>query len=212
MPRLPSPAPAVYYTLENSWPLGLALILASVLAFALLNARSRFKMAKIVTVLLVLGGIGVIIAGYTVKTEREVLREKTRELVELTAKADTAGLRDMLQETARVLAFGIVPGPRGREEILDSVRTNLGERYPIGEHSIGSVQASIDGKNVARTQVRVWVKPRDDQKLYDISTGAWFRLDWQRDPLPQPGAFGPWKVSKITVMQIDGLGTRGDME
>lgn len=206
--RLPSPAPAVYYTLENPWPLGVAMILASVLAFALLNARSRFKLAKVVTALLVLCGVGVIIAGLSVTTEREVLRSKTRDLVNLTAKADTTALRDMLQETSSVLAFGVIPGPRGREAILDAVRVNLGERYPIGEHSVGAVQATLDGKNVARTQVRVWVKPTDDQKLYDVATGAWFRLDWQRDPLPERGQFGPWRVSRITVMQIDGLGTR----
>lgn len=212
VPRLPTPAPAVYYTLENPWPLGIALILASVLAYALLNARSRFKMAKVVAALLLLCGIGVIIAGSIITTEREVLREQTRALVDLTAKADTTQLRDMLQETASVLAFGVVPGPRGRDAILDAVRVNLGERYPIGEHSVGSVQACLDGKNVARTQVRVWVKPTEDQKLYDVSTGAWFRLDWQRDPLAERGQFGPWRVSRITVMQIDGLGTREGME
>lgn len=208
VPRLPSPPPGLYYTLENPWPLGIGLVVGSLIAYALLNARSRFKLAKVVAAMLVVLGVLVMIAGTAITTEREALRERTRELVTLTAKANTAELSPMLQETASVLAFGVVPGPQGREAILEAVRVNLRERYPIAELRIGSVQAVLDGKNVARTQVRVWVKPSEDQRLYDVATGSWFRIDWQRDPLAERGAFGPWRVSRITVMQVDGLGAR----
>lgn len=211
IPSLPSPPPGVYYVVENPWPLSIILVLLAIPAYALLNARRQFRLAPIVSALLVLAGGGVFIAAMLVKTEREVLRERTAALAEAALAARTVEVGEMLMQSANVSAFSIIPGPQGREAILDAIRQYLGEQYPIDESRIGTVQAHLDGQNVARTQVRVWAKPKKDQRLYDAMTGAWFRLDWQRDPLRE-GGYGPWKVGKITVLQLDTVGANPQID
>jgi hypothetical protein len=205
VPRLPDPPLFAHYVLENPWPLTIGLALVGIVAMLVLKRRGMpaegtralglaFLLAAIVAGL-----------GAAITTQRETLRSRTRELVDLTAEAKTTDLRDLLTEQARVGAFMVhFGGVRGREEVLGAVRRYLGEQIPLESHEIGPVQATIDGPNIARTQVRVWVKPRKDEQKYGVATGAWFRIEWRRD-----GA-GPWRASTISIMQIDGAGVNTD--
>ncbi len=139
-------------------------------------------------------------AAALITTEREVLAERTHSAATLTAAAKVTDLRELLTERASVRAFGPVPVPHGRDEILDVVQSTLGRSLIVKDLKIGPVRAVVDGPNVARTQVRVWSTFEGEQALYNAPLGAWFRLDWTRD------GTGPWRITSINVMQIDGAG------
>lgn len=205
VPQLAGPPALSYYILENPWPLTIGLAICGVVAMLILQRRGQPRQARIACILALTLAAIVAGLGVAITTPREVLRARTRELVALTAQARVTELRELLTEKARVGAFGsYFPGVRGREEVLASVNKYLGQDYRLASHEIGPVQAVVDGPNMARTQVRVWVKLNKDQEMYGGSIGAWFRIDWMRD------GDGPWHATSISIMQIDFLGPNKD--
>jgi hypothetical protein len=206
VPRLPDPPFLAYYLLENPWPPVTALAIGAAIAVVVLGRQGKQRQGtRAAAAALGLAGILLVLA-YSVTTDREVLRRATRNLVDLTAAADTTGLRDQMTDQVRVGAFGgQIPGLHGRDDVLTAVRRYLGDQYPLESHQIGFVQAVMDGPNIARTQVRVWVNLKKDQQMYGAATGMWFRIEWRRD------GNSPWRASVITIMQIDGFGINSEM-
>ncbi len=206
VPRLPDPPALAYYIFENPWPLTIGLGVCGLVAMLVLRRHGQWREGKTIFACAAVLATLVVGLGYGVTTPRETLRARTRELIDLAAAVKATELRELLTEQARVGVFSShFGGVRGREEVLKAVQTYLGDSHPLESHEIGPVQAVVDGPNVARTQVRVWVKPQKDQQLYGVATGAWFRLDWKREEQ------GPWRVVAITIMQIDGLGVNAEM-
>lgn len=205
VPRLGDPPALAHYILENPWPLAIGLAICGLVALVVLQRRGQPREGKLVCLVAI--ALAAIVAGLglAITTQRETLRARTRELVDLTATVKTTELREMLTEQVRVGVFSSFVGVRGREELLTEVRKKLDGEIRLESHEIGPVQAVVDGPNMARTQVRVWVKPQKDQQLYGIATGAWFRIDWTRS------SDGPWKVVAITIMQVDGAGVNPEL-
>ncbi|HMN42629.1 MAG TPA: hypothetical protein PKE29_17445 [Phycisphaerales bacterium] len=200
VPMLASPPPLAHYLVENPWPVIAGLGLAGVVALILMQRRDRLKDGlKALAAALALAA-AVFAAATLITTQRETLADRTRAAATLAAAANTTDLRDLLTDRAYVRAFGPIPMPRGREDLLNTVRSTLGGSYIVKDLKIGPVRAVIDGPNVARSQVRVWATLGGEQALYNAPIGAWFRLGWTRD-----GA-GPWRITDITVLQLDGLG------
>lgn len=200
---LPSPPILERVLFEAPFPAMGGVALAGAVAFIILNRTGKARVG------LLAAGAAVALAGLIylvsvlVTTEREVLAQRTRALIAAAATANTGDLATLLD--ARV-DFILAGGSVDRTRVIDLVAENINRRVTITSYDIGAVTASIDGENVARTQVRVWI--RSDAALYDAPTGSTWRLDWRRD-LPPPGAttpHGPWLVSAITPMQIDGVG------
>ncbi len=210
VPHLPDPPFLAWYFLENPWPVAIAATAAGVVVMLIARRQGKAESGT----RLMFAGIAlacvVLMLGYLVTTEREVLRERTRALGEFTVAAQTTSLRELLTDQSRIAPFvsGMVnySGVRGRDEVLDAVRSRIAEFGPFESHEIGPVQAIVDGTNLARTQVRVWAKPRKDMQVIGASTGLWLRIDWRRE-----GNDGPWRASAITIMQIDGVGMNKDM-
>lgn len=203
---LPSPPLWEYLLLESPLAFFVALIVVEVLV-CFESARRRSLRLQVVGTLAVFAvAMILLVVSRSIETEREKLQARTRELIDAAATVDIATLDPLLSESVGINLLAGMSIPAGKQGLLRAVREYLGERYPLAEHSIGRVQASVDGVNVARTQVRVWVKPKE-RTLYDFATGGWYRLDWRRDPVAdQPGQFGPWRVSSISMLQLDGIG------
>jgi len=200
VPTLPAAPVLPHYLLEDPWPVVVGLLLAGLIAAIVLHRRDRLKSGLRILGLAVVLAAGVYALASLVTTEREVLAARTRDAATFTAAAKVSDLRDLLTERASVHAFNPIPVPHGREELLDTVRSTLGHSIIVKELTIGPVRAVVDGPNVARTQVRVWAKLDGEQAFYNAPIGAWFRLDWTRE------ALGPWRITGINVMQIDGVG------
>lgn len=204
--RLADPPAGAYYLLENPWPVAIALVVAAAIGAMLFRQRGGTGRGVRLVVAGIAGAAVVLILGYAVTTERETLRDRTRRLVDAAARGSSAELGPMLMERTRVGAFApVFGGVRGREEVVAAVRAYIEQFGPLESWEKGFVQAVVDGPNIARTQVRVWAKPRKDAQIYGAATGMWFRVEWRRV------GDGPWRASTIDVMQIDGVGVNGEI-
>lgn len=199
VPRLPDPPALTHYLLESPWFAVVGLALGGAIALVVLNRQGRASLGA--GIMLVGFALAVLLAvvAYLVETQRERLIRQTRELVTRTAAADTAALRPMLSERVNVVSALPLTLPVDKETLLDRVRQELGEAHPIAEHSTGGEQASIDGVNTARTQLRVWVQLHRDQAITGAPIGSWWRIDWRKEG-------DEWRVATITLMQLDGVG------
>jgi hypothetical protein len=206
VPMLPSPPLLAHYLLENPWPVLAGLITAGIIAAVVLNRRGRLRAGLRILAMAAVLALGVWILAASVTTEREVLRARTRELVETTVAVRTAELADMLTDRISVSSPVGAPSPQGKDAVLQAVEQTLTSAISIKEHTVGPVSAVVDGPNVARTQVRVWVRLKGDAAFYDAPLGAWFRIGWTRTRGSGNEPDGPWRVTSIDVLQVDGLG------
>lgn len=199
VPRLPDPPALTHYLLESPWFAVVGLALGGAIALIVLNRRGQAGLGvKIMLAGIVLAAMLAVVAHF-VETQREGLIRQTRELVARTAAADTAALRPMLSDRVNVVSALPLTLPVDKQTLLDRVRQELGEAHPIAEHSTGGEQASIDGVNTARTQLRVWVQLHRDQAITGAPIGSWWRIDWRKES-------DEWRVATITLTQLDGLG------
>lgn len=198
------------WLLESPWLLMGVLVVLGVLGFLALSRQGRSRPAAGALILgLVLAAMAFSISAL-VTTPRETLQGLTRDTIAAAATADTRRLGDLLEPQARAILPSPLPSVGGgRDALLDAVRQYPGGEYPIREHSVSAVQAVIDGPNTARTQVRVWARLNKEQAFYDAPIGSWWRLSWRRDPGSGPGQWGPWRITTIEMLQLDGFGRSG---
>ena len=201
VPRLPDPPAITHYLLESPWFAVVGLALAGAIALIVMNRRGRAGQgATIMLAAFALAALVAIVASL-VEPQREALIRQTRELVARTAAVDTAALGPMLSDRVSITStptLGITL-PVDKASLLESVRRYLGDTFRIVNHSTGGEQASIEGSNTARTQLRVWVELDRDQAMIGAPIGSWWRIDWRREG-------DQWRVSGLTLMQLDGVG------
>lgn len=194
--------------LENPWPTAGALAVLAVAVLALMSrvdggrAVGRIPVRTILAAGLVVAGGAIMAVGMSVTTDREQLRAGTASLVDATAAQDMERLEVLLAPGAQLhvpLRVPIGAGPTvPREQIFALVEDVLGRRYPLKEHRVMEVQATLDGQRVGRTQVRVRVVPEATQFPHT----SWWRVDWVR------GDDGRWRVLGIEPLDIPGAGLR----
>lgn len=141
---------------------------------------------------LLAGAVGVVLAaailavGATVTTDRETLRQRSRELVAAALVADRPALAGMLREDARVRTrFG---SGEGRDRVVAMAGMIGGV---VGTADVRAVRVDLRGPRVARTQIRVSVTG-------DVPPASWWAVDWQRDD-------DAWVVTAIEPIWIQGL-------
>jgi hypothetical protein len=174
------------------------LAIIAAIAFARRNQRRR---GLIVAAALAAAAAGLALLATLVTTDREVLLERTQALIAATAAVDTTPLTDLLSEDASLRTAGsiarVLPDIETRGEILARAEGELRGRYRISSWEILDRQATLDGPNVARTQVRVGVEA--DQ--FSRTHYSWWRLHWERDPS------GQWRCFEIEPLWIQFVGS-----
>lgn len=197
---LPEPSAFQRFVLEQPTLPAVVLMVLGVVAFFAIRGSASAKHAPTVLFTgLAFAGL-VFAAGSLVQTDRERLIDRQDALIDAIAAADIPTLDRMLAPDARVrgVQAPFLQDGLGREQILGTVRSILGERYDVS--TVGRIerQAVIDGPNAARTQVYVRVATENAGQ-----TWAWFLIGWRLDP----GASGEpeWKVIEIEPLFISGV-------
>ncbi|GIW73734.1 MAG: hypothetical protein KatS3mg103_0256 [Phycisphaerales bacterium] len=178
----------------------LALVLLSGVCLAVLARRNRRAAVALAGVLLLAAG-GLALSAHLVTTTRERLLSRTAQLVHAVARADASALGELLAEDAQLKASGdlgrVLPRIEGRQALIGRIEQDLGGRYALERWAVHDAQATVDGPNVARTQVRVAVQPR----AFDRPHASWWRLHWTRDQL------GRWRCFEIEPRWIQLVGS-----
>jgi hypothetical protein len=180
------------WVLEQPVPLGVVLVLAAIVAWFILRGQGKAREGTRVGGILVLLAIAVVATGSLVETEQEKLKARARELVAAVASANTTRVGPMLTDDVIAQPFGLP-----RDVILSKMESTLGGSLRIKEHKISTLRAALEGKSMARTQLRVHVVA--DGALYAGPVGSWWMIHWRKD------AAGVWKADEIEMQQLDGM-------
>lgn len=158
-------------------PFMLVVLLAAVgIALALGLLRLGRRMPAVITIVLAaLASGSVIAAAQLVTTPHERLKENTARLVQATAEADAAAMRDLLDPdvTLRSGSYRFIPGYSGRDRLIAGA-----EQVPrvLESVSVLEARAGLDGPRVARTQVRLRAYGMGGQLLGH----SWWELLWHK--------------------------------
>ncbi len=171
-------------------PLGTAALIGVLGLVGFLAMRRLGKVRQATAIGGVAGvlALGVVIASALVTTARERVRVLTREIVQATASVDSPTLVRLLAPDAcvsdprGVLSIGF-PTVAGRDELLEHIvqRMGAGGPWKLRDWSVGRVEATLDGPQIARTQVRVRVTSEAGAAMgFNFATASWWRIDWRR--------------------------------
>ncbi len=189
---LPEPSLVESMLFEGSLALWIGLAVAAVVLFVGLASRGKPKLGALLGAVALLAAAGAWATSTFVTTEREVILDKTTELVDATAAADTRALGLLLDPEVRLSIRGLgMDMPRDR--ILTLVDAQLGGAYRITNHAILERQATLDGPTAARAQFSV----RADGERFG-RVGSWWAIDWRERP-------EGWRVVSIEALYIPGL-------
>lgn len=192
-PDLPRPPWLESLLFERPLPAVVALLLIAAIVAWTGWSRGRSRM------LLAASAVGLLAAGWgamamLVTTDREAVSRRSRDLVHAVAHVRIAQVAQLLDQDATLTYFR-APSGLDRDGILREVERTLGGEYRVKEARVNSVQAAIDGPNLARTQVHVTVVPQATQFPHQ----SWWRLDWRR------GTDRTWRAFSIEPLAISGL-------
>lgn len=188
---LPPGPPLVYFTVENPYPAMVVALVAGAVAAALVHRAGQGRWAALVLALAVVLAGALWLAARATTTIREQINQRSRLLVNAVARLDRSTAEALLADDARMHGF---PGDGwDRARMLDEARHYLGERFPIREHDVVQIQAVVDGRDLARSQVLVAVT-----EASGAPHRSWWRLDWRRE------AAG-WRVFAVELLWLDGF-------
>lgn len=175
-PDLPRPPLVESLLFERPLPAAVAIFLvAGMLAWnALSRGRGRTLLAAALLAALAAGWATL---ATLVTTDREAVSRRSRELVLAVAQVRIDRVDNILDQDATLTYFR-APAGLARAEILREIERTLGGEYRVKEARVNSVQAAIDGPNLAQTRVHVTVIPEATQFPHQ----SWWRLDWRRGP------------------------------
>jgi len=177
---------------EEPWAvMGLVVLVGLALVFGFYK-QGRVRSAAVVGVVSVLVAGGVYGLSRAVTTEREALVRESVVLVRLVSEGDRDGVERMLHPDAVLVANMPAWSEMDRRAILARIHGVL--RGMELRTAVLNGRATLDGPNVARSQVRVRVQ---DAHFADL---AWWGLDWRRD------AGEGWRV--VRIQRLAGVGDR----
>lgn len=192
LPPLPQPSALEHWVLEQQlWP-AIAIALLGIIAINVMRSiPSAAKHRFIVGAVLMLLGAGVYITGSTVVTQRELLQERSRQLVQSVAGRDPQALRAMLDDRC------VLQSRFGSATSADRIVELAITRNPgvVASAEVGKVNAGLYGPQVAATQIRV----RTEGSM--LPSLSWWRVEWQRTDTDT----ADWLVSHIEPIWVQGI-------
>lgn len=192
LPALPQPSAFEHWILEQQlWP-AIALAMLGIIAMSVMRsipgaAKHRFTAAGV----LVLLAVGVYITGASVVTQRELLQDRSRQLVQSVAGRDPEALRAMLSDRC------VLQSRFGSATSADRIVELAITRNPgvVASAEVGKVNAGLYGPQVAATQIRV----RTEGSM--LPSLSWWRVEWQRADTDA----ADWLVSHIEPIWVQGM-------
>ncbi|MBX3358493.1 MAG: hypothetical protein KF745_08695 [Phycisphaeraceae bacterium] len=194
VPPLPSPPFLAHHFLESPATVAGTFAILGALLFFILERRGKATYGIAAGGLLVLLGAATVLLACSIETTRETLAARTREIIALVARRDSAAVAPALAPDVSLAVLG-VPFRWDRERLLRAVEERLAGDLAIKEHSVTSTSATLDGPDLARTQARI----RVNLEAFGMPTSSWWRLTWRHDP------DGPWRIIAIEALQIDAV-------
>jgi len=197
--RDPAPLPSApimeSLLFEKPLILGGLLLIAALVAAVRLNSLGRLKQALGIGLLLAALSATIFILAANVETDRERMESRTRKLIGAVSRAETAQIEAMLDDSCR-LSAPLITAISDKRGILHLVETNFkpSGTFAVKEAAVLEMQASKDGPNVGRTQVKV----RASGTSGGVSV-SWWRLDFQLVREDE------WTVVGITALDVGGL-------
>ncbi len=199
-PPLP-PAPLLESWLFESPTLpAIAAVGLGIVLYAALSTRGRITSARISAAIGALLAVAVIVTAWLVQTDREIVKQLTRDMVQSVVAADTVTLGRLLSTDA-VLVSPLSGNPLDRAQILVRVAEEFppSRQYHIRDYRIDTIDATMDAPNRGRVQLKVTVTPEEAP----APTPSWWRVDCER------ADDGQWHVSGIAMLSIGGIGAAG---
>ncbi len=196
LPPLPQPPFFQHWVLEQPIATAGVLVLLAIVCFFVMHAAPKLGKVRLpVAGGLALLAIGVYALGSTIVTDRELLQQRSRALVQAVANRDAGSLRSMLDE--RCALRSIFASVDGADRIVDlAITKNPGV---VSSAEVKQVNAGLLGPQVATTQIRVRTRGAMVPSL------SWWRVDWQR---PDPNS-DAWVVTHIEPIWVQGISNPG---
>ncbi|MFO0859532.1 MAG: hypothetical protein U0570_03170 [Phycisphaerales bacterium] len=125
-----------------------------------------------------------------VVTDREVVAERSKQLVGATASVDAEGLGKLLASDVQMRYFR-APGGLDKQGIVTAVRSELGQTYRVKDWAIQELQIAPSSPSAMSTQMRV----RVTAESWNVPHVSWWAIDWRR-------AGDTWEVVRIQPLSI----------
>ncbi len=175
------------WLLERSLLTGAALVLAAILGWFFLTQAGKRRAAIITSSTLVVLGIGVLVLGRAVETDRERLEALTRAFVEEFVAGETAALEAMISERVALLSAG--RGVSADRDLLIGASRGT----PIDDFSYSSMGSTLDSANIGKTRFSVQTT---HSGLYSGRVSSAWELDWQR------AEDGRWRIITFECLHV----------
>ncbi len=178
-------------------PVGVLVIVGFVVLITTVRRQKKAPSLIVAAVLFVLAA-GVYLTAGRVTTDREILIDRTAELVASVAEGNADGVRAILAEPFRISPSDNAAGTARRvPQISDfeQIRTAISKWIVpfVGSHQILETRAGMDGPSIGRTLVRVRVRMPDGGLLGH----SWWEIEWR-------ASGDQWLATRIESIWIQG--------
>ncbi|MFN9131294.1 MAG: hypothetical protein ACK5XO_01270 [Phycisphaerales bacterium] len=192
----PLPEPPLLESLlfERPFLLPIILVILGIVLFMALRRLDHPRAALAALIIAPALGLAAHLTSRTITTPRETVANLTRSLISAATAADTATLASLLRSD---LLLTIPPSGHSlsRQALLDRLPADMSGPYRLRSHTIGTLAATLDGPDTARSQVQLTVVP----ETTGFPLESWWLITWTRD------STNSWSARQITAQHIDGL-------
>lgn len=200
LPILPQPSFIEYWLYESPWMIAAAIVILCITG--LIATRYKPKAKKIALPMCLVGFLiaaGLIATGSFITTDREILIDRSKQLIHAAANADESQLINLLDEHISFQAdLGILKRSQTGRAAIITLATN--HAAPIIESvKVKEVRAGLFGPRIARTHIKIHIQ--GDL----IPPNSWWLVDWTKQNDDSSTDPNDWVVTHIEPLWIQGF-------